>query len=1264
MSSVLSAITSRGVPAKDIFLPDLNANPHPSLVNGHIVPLYGPGPAPYGVADFGLENVSGTITPYTLSAPALEGTFSPYEMSGLSADISGPDEYGVQLNAVLNNVQILGKPGYEYWTQNVVEYSTFSHRLYFVSNVWNFSNGPLLANTFSQVGPNGTVVAPEYYYSTGGPISISYPFTLDLFLNSTLLSGQDEVFFNFTVSNATEFYSGSYDHVVFNSLATGSSPAPTPEYVAEGSSYNPIGLPNDFEMVLGGPGGGSNFDAFEARAYFGLQFWNTTSHAFESIPSAYGFGSETGETSYGVTALWGTESPLVLPGIPEPNAWVTLGPSNANGLWNVSGQGGYASNYGGYMTIGLTPSNAFLFVAPGSVFGTWTTTNWSLFQWLPPILSSSTYKSYELYPGTYTLIALLANYDPVETTFTILTAGVTPSLGNIGVTMTANNLEGVYTPLWALNNTGVASISALISGVYYLYGNEYLPIGHPGDFSGAVFPWFGIANDYLFPTFNGILLWNTTVSIDVLSPPSFLTYYPTWSQAGLLRDGLPTSNDLQMMFYDDTDVVLAGGMQIGGWWWSAAYFGPAISTYNVVFWNTSYSEVFQNTFATGGNALYLYGGTDNLVFNNTFTESIPFSADPYASVAAAFGSTGIFEADYGNASSVVEKYGGNLSYGCYIIGYCDVIFNNIFDTYITAINPYDDPYAFYLSTPTCPAFIEAVTGTYSCFFEESWNLPLHTWNAPSIIGGPFLGGNFWWNYGDEYNTWSQLPYYNYEPFIGYGIDNELAGDYHPLSVVPLYTVTVTESGLPLGSYWYVWAYENGGTHPYEGGNSTVGTSVTILLPEGAYYLAPYTDELGYASNWVYFDVVNQSVSVHVTFSPAYTVVVSETGLPTGTTWGVSFYNSTGGYVNGMSTSSTRGNVTDLLPGTYTWEAYADSGSFAPLPEKGTLTISANTTLTVTFVPLYIETFAVSGLAAGVDWVLGVTSPTGENFTYLISGNAFAFDAPSGASFTWSVSAVGYVASPSYGTFVVTANATIQIVFSVPATLTFTETGLPSGTPWTVSLLQGSVWTNETSAASSITFANAKAGTYSYTVAATDYSATPASGSGTLPGANVSIAFVVIPGTLSGTVTTGNATVTVDGTAVTVTSGSFSVSLKPGVHAIVATESGYYAYYNNVTVSSGATTTVKISLVAVSSSTTSSSSVGSMGWLLIAILAALAVIFLVTTIYFMGKSRRPPAMTQFQPPAPAAGPGAAAPAEAPPAAPAPPWSEGSPPPGAQ
>jgi thermopsin len=1261
MSSLVSTLRSHDVPLKYAFLPDLNANPNPTLVNGHVNPTYGSSPAPLGVAEYGLRNVSGTITPFTLSTTSVEGTYAPtFTMSGLSQDISGPDEYGVQLNSVLNNVSLFGNSTYQFWTQNVIEYSTYSSQLFFVSNIWNFSSAAstLNPNIFYQTGPNGTVVAGELYYGLGGPITISYPFTLNLFLNSTVVGGRDAVYFNFTLQNGadTEFYAGSYDHVIFNSTLPGGPAAPAPVYVATGSTYNPIGLPNDFELTLGGPGGGSNFDVLAAGAYFGLQYWNASGDDYSTVPTAYGYGSETGETAVGAYVLWGSPS---YSGFGNPDAYLTTGPSYLQGLWNISSAPVAFGTYGGFLHFKLAPSNGFVFFAPGNVFTSWSSTNWSLFQWAP---YSASEVDYELDPGTYTVVAILADYDPAEATVTVHLHGPpTP----VSITLTYDPDQGVYTPLWAFDDADVENISSYSGTAYVLFNQQ---VGYLGDAAtlGVTFPWFGLANDYLFPVFPGILLWGTNSPVDVLSPPTFKTYYSAPWAAELAGAGYPTSNDLQMLFYDDEDVSVADAAQIGGWWYAGAYDGPSVSAYNVVFWNTSYSAVFGNTFNTGGNALYLYGGSYNTIYNNTFEDSVPVAPNPYASVAGTYGSMGIFEADYGNATDLASYLGqANDTYTCYLgqftgLGYCDLIFNNVFLTAYTADSPLYDPYYFYVDYPTCPAGLGLPYST--CYFNNAWNIipgAVAGW-ATNIIGGPQLGGNYWWNYGSEDNPYSQIPYYasGFSSYIVWG------GDYLPLVPYDLYQISFVETGLSAGTGWEVGTYVNG-TYDYV---YSYSSTANLTVPSGSYTYFLYAYSPYFAAPGGSVTVTNLSLVLDVVFMTAYTIEFTETGLPSGTEWWVDVYNlTTEEFVGYAESTSTTANFSGLLPSEYRWYAGNDGPWWAPNPSQGTLQVTTNGTFSLHYDPVYTLTVTESGLPVGTSWTLVVwnSNSTDTSSTSVVSQT---FDESAG-TYHWATLTSGYLATPSQGTVTLAANATLEVTFAAPAPLTFSETGLASGMAWTVSLVQGGVTVNETSTTPSITFA-AVVGSYNYSVSATGYTPTPATGGGVLPESTpVAVTFTAgapPTGALSLSVTTAGAAATVNGVAVAL---PLSQAEAPGLYAIVVSAPGYLTYYNNVSVTGGQTTHVSVTLTPTSSSsgTSTTNGISTTGWILIAFLALLAVVFLITTLLMARRGRSPPNTTPYvPPPAVVVGPPAATVASPPPSE-GPIWSEepsppANPPPG--
>jgi hypothetical protein len=437
-------------------------------------------------------------------------------------------------------------------------------------------------------------------------------------------------------------------------------------------------------------------------------------------------------------------------------------------------------------------------------------------------------------------------------------------------------------------------------------------------------------------------------------------------------------------------------------------------------------------------------------------------------------------------------------------------------------------------------------------------------------------------------------------------------------------------------------------------------TANFTAPEGSYtyFLESYSPYFGGAGGTV--DVTGPGV-VDVAFIAAYTIEFTQTGLPAGNFWYVDLYNfTTDEYLGYTESSTTTSNYTGLLPGVYSWYAGNDGEWWAANPYTGTLTVTLNGTYAIHYVPVYTLTVDQTGLLTGTLWTMIVYN---ANYTDTDSstGTSLVIEVYPG-TYHWATIAGGYLANPDAGSVTVGANSTLDVRFATPATLMFTETGLTSGAAWTVSLVQGGVWTNETSTAASITFA-AIVGAYNYSVAATGYTPSPATGTGVLPGSTpVAVTFTAgapQTGSLSLTVTTSGASATLNGGSVTL---PYSHAEAPGIYAIVVSAPGYVTYYNNVSVTSGQTTTVAVTLTSASSSTGTSgtSGISTTGWLLIAVLGLLAVVFLITTIMMSRRGRSPPSVTAYTAPPPAGG--------TPPPASGPAWSEGpappaNPPPGA-
>ncbi len=155
--------------------PNLNEGLPPAKTHGVVTPLYIAAPAPMGEAYYGLSNTTGTIQGTSLDTESLAGYWSTTDPTGTAAELfdtsggNGAAEYGAQLNTVLVNVTLRGQTAFgassasgndpdgcpsagdyvaiagnlcpnEFWLQNYVQFSEASHSFTISGEIWNFSN--------------------------------------------------------------------------------------------------------------------------------------------------------------------------------------------------------------------------------------------------------------------------------------------------------------------------------------------------------------------------------------------------------------------------------------------------------------------------------------------------------------------------------------------------------------------------------------------------------------------------------------------------------------------------------------------------------------------------------------------------------------------------------------------------------------------------------------------------------------------------------------------------------------------------------------------------------------------------------------------------------------------------------------------------------------------------------------------------------------------------------------------------------------------
>jgi hypothetical protein len=323
----------------------------------------------------------------------------------------------------------------------------------------------------------------------------------------------------------------------------------------------------------------------------------------------------------------------------------------------------------------------------------------------------------------------------------------------------------------------------------------------------------------------------------------------------------------------------------------------------------------------------------------------------------------------------------------------------------------------------------------------------------------------------------------------------------------------------------------------------------VVSPPTGYLVTPSSGTIDYTG---------ADQIVQLTFSPTpETVTFSETGLASGASW-----NAT---LNGATLASTSTTIVfSIGAGTYSWSV--DAAGYTAQPPSGTVTVtSSGATVDVTFtaIPVYAVTFTESGLPTGTSWsvILGGVPETS-------TGTSIVFEETAG-TYTYSVGSVtGYgVSSPASGSVTVT-NAAVGVgvtYVALPSTMysvTFTESGLTTGTVWSVTL-NG---VTEYSGTTTVVFSE-KAGSYTYTVGAVAGYTTPAGGSVMVTDASlgVSVTYVALPAPATYTLTfteTGLASgaswsVTVNGVAYTSTTGSIVVSGLNGTYTYtVSAVSGF------------------------------------------------------------------------------------------------------------
>jgi len=297
-----------------------------------------------------------------------------------------------------------------------------------------------------------------------------------------------------------------------------------------------------------------------------------------------------------------------------------------------------------------------------------------------------------------------------------------------------------------------------------------------------------------------------------------------------------------------------------------------------------------------------------------------------------------------------------------------------------------------------------------------------------------------------------------------------------------FTVTFEESGLPSNTLWNVTL--NNSVY------STNTTSLNVSLANGTYSFEAQSSNTSYLPINANFEVNGANIVINLSFvQPSYSVIFNESGLPSNTTWNVTINNHT------YSTFNSTSIDTVLINGTYSYEA--QSSNTAYLPIYGNVTVDGfSITVNLTFVEYtYTVTFEELGLPSNTLWNVTI-----NNNTYSTNTTSLNVSLANG-TYT-------YIASSSNTTFasilgnlgVLGNNVTVILNFVTQTyTVTFEESGLPSGTLWNVTTNNTLYSTNTTSL--SVSLVN---GTYSYEALSSNTSYLPINGNFTIIGVDITI----------------------------------------------------------------------------------------------------------------------------------------------------------------
>jgi hypothetical protein len=369
-------------------------------------------------------------------------------------------------------------------------------------------------------------------------------------------------------------------------------------------------------------------------------------------------------------------------------------------------------------------------------------------------------------------------------------------------------------------------------------------------------------------------------------------------------------------------------------------------------------------------------------------------------------------------------------------------------------------------------------------------------------------------------------------------------------------IAILNVSVPLASSGTL--YVNGTAYPFS------GPDVNVTLMPGSYPVSVSTSSKQYnLGDLTLVAGGYRAISTQNIYSSNFT----ETGLPPGTRWYVNL-SGAGSYSSSSSTISVA-----LPNGSYSYTVATMNKDYYN-HTAGILTVNgAGQSINVTFNPyLYSVLFKESGLPQSTKWAIFYDNST-VNSTI---GSQIGFRSINGTYSFWVQIVLGYASNVTYGSITVNGIAvTWDVSFSkaIDYTISFTETGLGSGSLWYLNLTNGQ---SENSTSSTIVYEMPN-GTFGYhDSAGPRYSTVRGQVDVNGSDMNVFLNFIEL-GMLNLAISQSGTSLYLNGNYQGKVGNTFTKYILPGSYILSDSLNGYQAFADYFVISSGKNTSISINL---------------------------------------------------------------------------------------